>query len=62
MDARTQAIVNELVFQRNRYSDACAELSGEIAVLREQIAERDEKIKEMEKAEDKTEVDLKTSG
>lgn len=37
MDKKTQAILNEMANQRNRFADAVAMLSGE-------IAERDEKI------------------
>lgn len=49
MDAKTQAIVNELAYQRNQYADACATLSGEIAERDAQIADLKARLAELEK-------------
>jgi uncharacterized protein involved in exopolysaccharide biosynthesis len=47
MDTRTQAVINELKFQRNEYANACAELSAEIAVRNERIKELEAKLLEL---------------
>lgn len=50
MDARTQAVINELAHQRSSYADACANLAGEIAELREKLAAKEAEIAELKKA------------
>lgn len=47
MDKKTQAILNELAHQRNQYADAVAMLSGEIAERDEKIAELQARIAEL---------------
>lgn len=37
MDTRMQAVVNSLADQRNQGLNGCAEMAGEIAVLKEQL-------------------------
>ena len=39
MDTRIQAVLNSVIAQRNQAMNVIADMEGEIAVLREQIAE-----------------------
>lgn len=49
MDTKTQAIINELAFQRNKALDTIASLSGEIAVLNDVIKKLEEELSDLKK-------------
>ena len=53
MDTKTQAVINELIGQRNQASNAVAECAGIIAELREQLGKRDAEIAELKEKSEK---------